>query len=97
MIKNKIINYEDIEKYSLVWRNEGKKVVQCHGVFDLLHLGHIKHFKEAKSQGDILIVTITPDEYVDKGPNRPAFKSEDRIEVLSSIESIDFVCLNTLS
>ena len=94
MIKNKIVNYENIEKYSLGWRNEGKKVVQCHGVFDLLHLGHIKHFKEAKSQGDILIVTITPDEYVDKGPSRPAFKSEERLEVLSSIESIDFVCLN---
>ena len=43
--------------------------MQCHGVFDLLHLGHIKHFENAKNFGDILIVTVTPDEYVKKGPN----------------------------
>ena len=43
-----------------------------HGVFDLLHFGHLEHFKEAK-KGDILIVSITPDRFVNKGPGRPAF------------------------
>ena len=51
----------------------GRKVVLCHGVFDLLHYGHILHFREARTQGDALVVTITPDVYVNKGPNRPAF------------------------
>ena len=49
------------------------KIVLCHGVFDLLHLGHIKHFEKAKSFGDIVIVTVTPDQFVKKGPNRPVF------------------------
>ena len=44
-----------------------KKIVLCHGVFDLLHIGHIRHFNEAKNLGDILIVTVTPDQYVNKG------------------------------
>ena len=66
-----------------------KKIVLCHGVFDLLHLGHIKHFNEARTFGDILIVTVTPDSFVNKGPNRPAFTIEHRLEALSALESIE--------
>ena len=56
----------------------GKKVVQTHGVFDLLHVGHIRHLEEARTMGDVLVVTITRDEYVDKGPHRPAFPQDLR-------------------
>ena len=56
-----------------IWRSEGKRIVLSHGDFDLLHVGHIRHFEEAKAMGDILVVTVTPDEYVNKGPHRPAF------------------------
>ena len=59
-------------------KKNGKKVVMCHGVFDLLHLGHIKHFEKAKSLGDILVVSITADKFVNKGPGRPAFNESDR-------------------
>ena len=45
-------------------KSEGKKIIHCHGVFDLMHVGHIKHFNEAKTFGDILIISITPDEFV---------------------------------
>jgi len=48
-----------------------KRIVHCHGVFDLLHIGHIRYFDQAKKMGDILVVTITPDRYVNKGPHRP--------------------------
>ena len=41
-------------------------VIHCHGVFDLLHIGHIKYFQEAKSMGEVLIVTITPDRFLKK-------------------------------
>ena len=73
---------------------EGKKVVQCHGCFDLLHIGHIRHFTEAKSFGDILVVTVTPDCFVNKGPGRPAFKEYLRLEAISSLDCVDYVALN---
>ena len=46
---------------------KNSKIVLCHGVFDVIHSGHIEYFKEAKSLGDILIVTLTTDEFVNKG------------------------------
>ena len=63
-----------------------KKIVLCHGVFDLLHFGHLNHFEKAKSHGDILVVSLTPDKFVNKGPSRPAFKESVRLEMLASLE-----------
>ena len=90
----KIISIENLSSKVKTAKKQGKKIVHCHGVFDLLHIGHIKHFNEAKSHGDILVVTVTPDEYVNKGPNRPAFTTELRLEALAALESIDFVAKN---
>ena len=59
-----------------------------------LHVGHIKHFEEAKTFGDILVVSITPDEFVNKGPGRPAFSTSLRLESLSALESVDYVVAN---
>ena len=67
-----------------------KKIGLCHGVFDLLHLGHINHFNEAKRNCDILIVSVTQDKYVAKGPGRPVFNQKQRMEALSNLVSIDF-------
>ncbi len=75
-------------------KRHGKKIVQCHGVFDLLHPGHIKHFEIAKRKGDILVVTITRDEYVNKGPGRPIFNQYLRAESVASIECVDYVAIN---
>jgi len=72
----------------------GKKIVHCHGCFDLLHIGHIRHFNEAKSMGDILVVTVTPDCFVNKGPGRPAFKEHLRLEGIASLDCVDYVALN---
>ena len=93
-MKKKIINFSDIEKIVKIQKKKGKKIVHCHGVFDLLHIGHLKHFWSAKKKGDILIVSITPDKFVSKGFNRPYFNSEQRAESLASVEVIDFVVLN---
>ncbi len=70
------------------------KVVQCHGVFDLLHIGHIRHFKKAKTYGDILVVSITADKFVKKGYNRPYFNEKLRSEALASLDCIDFVVIS---
>lgn len=72
----------------------GKKVVYCHGVFDLLHIGHIRYFNQAKGMGDMLVVTLTSDNHVDKGPSRPAFSETLRAEGLASLDDVDFVAIN---
>jgi len=90
----KIVSIEVLGKIVSKQKAKGKKVVLCHGVFDLLHLGHINHFQEAKKYGDILVVTVTSDQYVNKGPNRPAFAAQDRLRALASLNSIDYVALS---
>ncbi len=72
----------------------GKTIVHCHGVFDLLHIGHIRHFEEAGKLGDLLVVTVTPDRYVNKGPHRPAFPDNLRAEAVAALGSVDFVAIN---
>lgn len=74
-----------------------KKIVHCHGVFDLLHPGHIRHFEVAKKKGDILVVTVTRDEYVNRGPGRPIFNQQLRTESIAAIECVDFVAINEWS
>jgi rfaE bifunctional protein kinase chain/domain/rfaE bifunctional protein nucleotidyltransferase chain/domain len=93
----KIINFNDIEKVLKKYKIKNKKIVQCHGVFDLLHIGHLKHFETAKKQGEILIVSVTPDQYINKGFGRPVFKNQQRLESLSSITEVDYVVLNNTS
>jgi len=93
-MKKKIINFSEVEKILKPIKRKGKKIVHCHGVFDLLHIGHLKHFKSAKKYGDILVISVTPDKFVQKGFERPYFNSEQRMESLASIEIIDFVILN---
>ncbi|MCX7748451.1 MAG: PfkB family carbohydrate kinase [Clostridia bacterium] len=76
------------------FRQESKKVIHCHGVFDLLHPGHIAHLEEAKSLGDILVVSITSEPYVNKGPGRPYFSDELRTKSLAALECVDYVILS---
>ena len=77
-------------------QKKGLRVVHCHGVFDLLHPGHIRHLQEAKSQGDKLVVSITPDRHVNKGPGRPAFPESLRLEQLAAFVYVDYVVLNDM-
>jgi rfaE bifunctional protein nucleotidyltransferase chain/domain len=73
----------------------GKRIVQSHGVFDLLHLGHIRHFEEARKMGDVLVVTLTRDEHVNKGPHRPAFTHDLRAEAIAALGAVDYVAVNS--
>ena len=75
-------------------RSKNKKIVLCHGVFDLVHLGHIKHFQSAKAYGDYLVVSLTTDKFIKKGPGRPLFKKEQRLEFLNQIKIIDKAILS---
>jgi rfaE bifunctional protein nucleotidyltransferase chain/domain len=75
----------DAEKY----RAAGQRVVLTNGVFDLLHLGHVRYFEEARKQGDILLVAITADEFVNKGPSRPHFPQDIRAEMVGALNCVD--------
>lgn len=88
-MKQKIFDIDNLKKKLSKLRK--KKIVLCHGTFDLLHIGHIKHFFEARQFGDILIASVTTDDYVNKGPNRPVFNLNQRMEAISALGCIDYV------
>src|SRR4030043_2067403 len=90
----KIKKLEELAKILQLYRSQNKKIVYCHGVFDLLHIGHIRHLEQARRMGDVLVVTITPDRYVDKGPHRPAFTENLRTEAIASLNCVDYVAIN---
>lgn len=90
----KIVSLEQLEIIVSKLKAQGKKIVQSHGVFDLVHPGHILHFKAARKLGDMLVVTLTKDEYVRKGPGRPYFNQRLRLETIAALEYVDYVALN---
>lgn len=92
--ESKIRDLQQLSEILATHKRKGQKVVHCHGVFDLLHIGHIRHFEEAKKNGDILVVTITSDRYVNKGPHRPAFTQALRAEAIGALACVDYVAVN---
>ena len=90
----KLFSLEDLAATLGRYRALGKRVVHCHGVFDLLHIGHVRHFEQARALGDVLVVTLTPDRFVNKGVGRPAFTETLRAEFLASLGCVDFVAIN---
>lgn len=82
-------------EYCAESRARGLTVAQCHGCFDLVHPGHIRHLKEAAEQADLLLVSITTDASVGKGDGRPLFPEHLRAENLAALSFVDAVCVNT--
>jgi rfaE bifunctional protein nucleotidyltransferase chain/domain len=72
----------------------GQTVVHAHGTFDLLHLGHVRHLESARALGDVLVVTLTSDRFVNKGPGRPVFAEAFRAEMLANLHHVDWVAVN---
>lgn len=90
----KIRTLSELESVASQCRRSGRKVVLAHGVYDLLHMGHVRHLEEARSHGDVLFVTITADAFVNKGPGKPAFSADLRAEMLSALSVVDWVAIN---
>lgn len=93
-LMSKLVSRENFQAIRQELRQKGQKVVHCHGVFDLLHPGHIAHLEEAKSIGDVLVVSITSVPYVNKGPGRPYFNDDLRMKSLSALAVVDYVLLS---
>ena len=89
---NKLISFKKLKKIRKKYKNS--KIVLCHGTFDLLHYGHLLHFKKARGFGDLLIVSVTADKFVNKGPNRPFYNQNQRLNQISFNEFVDYVCLS---
>lgn len=89
---DKIISFEALGSLREKYKNQ--KIVQCHGVFDVLHAGHLAYFESAKGFGDILVVTLTSDQFVNKGPGRPYYSETIRSRMISALQVVDFVCIN---
>ena len=92
-VSAKILSFDEAPEVCRRLRAEGKKLVQCHGTFDLIHPGHIVHFEEARALGDVLVVTVTAEAFVNKGPGRPYFNDALRLKSLAALEPVDYVVL----
>ena len=92
-VAKKIQTIESLAKTVAMLKEKGKTIVQCHGVFDIVHLGHIRHFNLAKKEGDVLVETLTRDKYVKRGPGRPIFNENLRAETVASLDVTDYVCV----
>jgi rfaE bifunctional protein kinase chain/domain/rfaE bifunctional protein nucleotidyltransferase chain/domain len=90
----KIISLKEVSKKIIELKKSGKKISLSHGVFDLLHPGHIFHFEQAKKNADVLIISVTSDSNVMKGPGKPYFNEKIRTYTLASLESVDYVVIS---
>lgn len=90
---SKVFSFQSLQEQARGIRSNGKKLVLCHGVFDLLHPGHLRHLQQAKKLGDLLMVTVTADRFVSKGPGRPVFPESLRAESLAALSSVDYVAV----
>lgn len=87
----KVLSREALLRARMAARASGRRVVQCHGCFDIVHPGHIRHLRFARAQGDLLLVSITPDALVGKGAGRPLIPQELRAENLAELDCVDWV------
>jgi D-beta-D-heptose 7-phosphate kinase/D-beta-D-heptose 1-phosphate adenosyltransferase len=89
----KILSPEEMLRERQRLRAAGKRLVFTNGVFDLLHLGHVRYLAAARALGDALVVAINSDRTVRelKGPDRPVFNEAERAEILAALRSVDYV------
>ena len=89
----KVLNVSQLKKIIGNYPRK-KKVVLCHGVFDIVHPGHIRHLAYAKSQADLLIVSCTGDKFIEKGIYRPHIPQNMRSSNLAAFEMVDYVVID---
>lgn len=75
------------------WREQGKTIILCDGVFDILHAGHIAHLEESARAGDVLVVAIASDDYAISNGHAPLNTSHDRARVVDALSVVDMTCI----
>ncbi|MBI5188113.1 MAG: D-glycero-beta-D-manno-heptose 1-phosphate adenylyltransferase [Nitrospirae bacterium] len=90
----KILSWDELKMTVERLKAEGKKIVFTNGCFDIIHIGHIRHLKQARAMGDVLVVGLNSDRSVSIiKPERPINPQNQRAEVLSSLEMVDYVTM----
>ena len=94
-MKAKILSIEEMLAERARLRAAGARLVFTNGVFDLLHVGHVRYLAQARALGDALVVAINSDRSVRelKGPARPVFEQDERAEILANLRVVDYVCI----
>ena len=95
LARNKVRTLPNLRKELAKLQKNGKKIVFTNGVFDILHIGHIRYLEKARALGDILVVALNTDKSVKrlKGNHRPLLPQAERSELLASLACVDFVTL----
>lgn len=95
MNSDKLVSLEELKKITASLKEKGKRIVLANGCFDIIHVGHVRYLRDAKSRGDVLIVALNSDESVKslKGEGRPIMNQLDRAEILSSFEFVDYILI----
>lgn len=91
--KKKSLDFETSGEVFSRYHEQGRKIVLCNGVFDLLHPGHIAHLQAAKAMGDLLVVSLTATPFINRGPGRPIFSDELRLNSIAALACVDHVIL----
>jgi D-beta-D-heptose 7-phosphate kinase/D-beta-D-heptose 1-phosphate adenosyltransferase len=94
-MKAKILSLDQLLAERDRLRTAGKRLVFTNGVFDLLHVGHVRYLAQARELGDALVVAINSDRAVRelKGPDRPVFDQDERAEILAALRHVDYVLI----
>lgn len=93
MAPGRIVRVEDLPALHESAQRDGRSVVLANGVFDVLHVGHVRYLQAARREGDILVVAVNSDAVVRKlkGEGRPVFPIEERMEILAGLQCVDYV------
>ena len=94
-MKEKILGMDEMLAVRQRLRATGARLVFTNGVFDLLHVGHVRYLAQARALGDALVVAINSDRSVRelKGPDRPVFEEAERAEILAALRDVDYVVI----
>lgn len=93
---DKVLRREDLARELERVRGRGGKIIFTCGVFDLLHVGHVRYLEFARALGDVLVVGVNSDDSVrrlGKGPERPLVPAEERAELVAALASVDYACI----
>ncbi len=95
MHSDKLISLQELKEITNFLKEKGKEIVLANGCFDIIHVGHVRYLKDAKSRGDVLIVALNSDNSVRalKGEGRPLMSELERAEILSSFEFVDYIVI----
>ncbi len=92
--RTKILSPGEAEPVVRAAQRDGRTVVLCHGCFDIVHPGHVRHLQHAARLGDCLVVSITGDSMMNKGAGRPLIPQELRAENLAALDCVDWVVVH---